>query len=127
MYLAYETSPTNKGTYHLPSIGGMMSDRPVLRQKGDRITVGDNRVVYEGESADKLYADILAALERGTQNLFNIPAYIAKKESAEAKKAEPPAEAAAEEPPTEEPAKTTKTSGRTTKSTTKTATGGSEQ
>ena len=132
MYLAYETSPTIKGTYYLPAIGGMMSDRPVLRLKGDRITVGDNRLVYEGEYADELYEDILAALERGSQNTFSIPEWIAEKEAAEtkeaateAKKAEPPPEAAAEEPPPETPAKstpkTTKTSGKTTKTTGKTA------
>ena len=132
MYIAYETSPTNRGTYYLPAIGGTMSDRPVLRQKGDILTIGDNREVYSGEYADELYTDILAALERGSQTVFDIPAYIAKKEAAEgkkaaaaAKKAEPPPEAAAEEPPTEEPAKstskTTKTSGRTTKTTGKPA------
>ena len=133
MYIAYETSPMNKGTYYLPAIGGTMSDRPVLRQKGNRITIGDNREVYEGEHADDLYVDILAALARGSQTVFDIPAYIAKKEAAaakqeatEAKKAEQEAEAAAEataeKPPAETPTpKTTKASGRTTKPTTKTA------
>lgn len=136
MYLAYETSPTSKGTYFLPAIGGTMSDRPVLRLKGNRITVGDNREVYEGEYADELYEDILAALAGGTQNTFSIPEWVAKKETAkakaaaaeakkaaaaEAKKAEQATEAAAEEPPTEA---TTKTTAKTTAKTTKTTTSG---
>ena len=143
MYLAYETSPTSKGTYFLPAIGGTMSDRPVLRLKGNRITVGDNRDVYEGEYADELYEDILDALARGTQNTFSIPEWVAKKEAAEAKaaaaetkkaataeakKAEQTTEASAEESPTETPAKSTaKTTAKTTKTTTsgKTATEGS--
>ena len=97
MYIAYEISTVHKGMYFLPAIGGMMSDRPVLRQKGNIISVGDNRGVYEGEHADELYAAILAALKAGEQRVFDIPAYIAEREQAAAAEAAEAAEAASAE------------------------------
>ena len=81
MYVAYEKSSANKGVFYLPAIGGMMSDRPVLRKKGNVISVGDNREIYEGAHADELYADILSALASGKTRLFDIPPYIAKKDA----------------------------------------------